>query len=112
MDGPARALPRGLDSGRLTTESGTVLRNLNWAGKVWGPSVKAAGGVRSGSTTCATRTRRGCCKTLSRWPKGAVVGARVGVDDAAVRVAGEGAVGGCSERRREGVCPTFAPRPG
>lgn len=27
----------------LTTESGTVLRNSNWAGKVWGPSVKAAG---------------------------------------------------------------------
>lgn len=27
----------------LTTESGTVLRNSNWAGAVWGPSVKAAG---------------------------------------------------------------------
>lgn len=27
----------------LATESGTVLRNSNWAGKVWLPSVKAAG---------------------------------------------------------------------
>jgi integrase len=27
----------------LTTASGTVLRNSNWAGSVWGPSVKAAG---------------------------------------------------------------------
>lgn len=27
----------------LTTESGTVLRNSNWSGKVWWPSVKAAG---------------------------------------------------------------------
>lgn len=27
----------------LATASGTVLRNSNWAGAVWGPSVKAAG---------------------------------------------------------------------